>query len=333
MKRYNWFLMGILLTTIAFLAMGQRYITDVGKDWRIAGAVLEDCQLTGSTIMSGRGETFYVDSVNGDNTYDGLSWATATATVAQAITLSNTYTSLTANTTVMNRIYISGGTYTEDLETFPANCHVIGTGTITRIQNLGTHTCAGVDNCHFWNISFRGGYASTAMISIANSSHSLGFHNCIFDSQATISSILYYAGSSSNQIIENCEFGFETSVANSPDIAIHLYGTHCQRMKIINNRIWSTGTGIQIENMASGNFLLVKDNVLAVGPGSADSQMAIGIYDKTSSPRGGLYVNNYISAVDALKFDAPNSKAQWISMGNWVNQATTPAWEDGGTID
>ncbi len=307
---------------------GNNTYRDVPMQW-----IREMDTLVGSGIGIHQGTAYYVDKASGSSINSGLSWSQAMDTIAGAITLSNTNTSVTGNTTNMNRIYIQGGTYTEDLDIFPKNCHVIGVGTLTRIQNLGTHTCAGVDNCHFWNISFRGGTASAAMISIANSSHTLGFHGCIFDSQATISSVLYYAGSSSNQIIENCDFGFETSVANSPDIAIHLYGVHCQRMKIVNNRIWSTGTGIQIENMASSNFLLIKDNVLAVGPGSADDQMAIGIYDKTSSPRGALYVNNYISAVDALKFDAANSKAQWISMGNWVNQGTTPAWEDGGTID
>lgn len=279
------------------------------------------------------GTEYFVDSISGLDTNNGLDWAHAKLTIASAITASNTNRALTANTTKMNTIYVGGGTYTEDIETFPANCNVIGVGSITRIQNLGTHTCAGVDNCHFWNISFRGGTASAAMISIANSSHSLGFHNCIFDSQAAISSVLYYAGSSSNQIIENCDFGFETSAANSPTIVIHLYGTHCQRMKIINNRIWGTGTGIQIENMASNNFLLVKDNVIGVGPGSADAQMAIGINDQTSGPKGTLYVHNYISATNAFNFAAVTDKSQWVCIGNWVNQGTTPAWEDGGTID
>ncbi len=308
---------------------GNNSYRDVPMQW-----IREVDTMLGSGIGIHQATAYYVDKVSGSSTNSGLSWNQAMDTIAGAITLSNIDTSVTGNTTNMNRIYIQGGTYTEDLETFPANCHVIGVGTLTRIQNLGTHTCAGVDNCHFWNISFRGGTAGQPMISIANSSHTLGFHGCIFDSQATISEVLLYAGSSSNQIIENCDFGFETSVANSPDIAIRLSGVHCQRMKIVDNRIWSTGTGIQIDAaMVSSNFLLIKDNVMGVGPGSADDQMAIGIYDKTSSPRGALYVNNYISAVDALQFDAVTSKSQWISMGNWVNEGTTPAWEDGGTID
>lgn len=320
MKRYG-FIMMVLVMLVAVLC--PAYITDVGQDWRIKGAVLEDCELTGSTVTLGRGESYYVDGVNGDDAYNGLSWATATASITQAITLSNANVALTGHTTKMNRIYISGGTYTEDIEAFPANCHVIGTGTLTRIQNLGTHTCAGVDNCHFWNISFRGGTSGQAMVSIANSSHSLGFHKCIFESQATISSILYYAGSSSNQIIEDCELGFQTSVGNSPDIAVHLYGVHCQRMKIIDNRIWSTGVGVQIENMASGNFLLIKDNVIAAGPGSTDSQMAYGIKDLTSSPSGGLYINNYISAADALYFTVTGNKSKWMSINNYIVQAGT----------
>ena len=283
------------------------------------------------------GAVYYVDGATGDDADDGLSRTNAVATIVQGITLSNAAYVIEAaagNGTMMNVIIIAGGTYTEDIEAFPANCHVIGTGSFTRIQNLGTHTCAGVDNSHFWNISFRGGTAGAAMISVANSSHSLGFHNCIFESQATISSVLYYAGSSSNQIIEDCEIGYETAVANSPDIAIHLYGTHCQRMKIINNRIWSTGVGIQIENMTSGNFLLVKDNVIAAANSTTD-QMTIGINDATSGPKGGTYVNNYISAADAIQFHGTsvNVTSENICIGNWVNEAGTPAWQDGGTID
>lgn len=308
---------------------GNNAPSDVPMQW-----IREMDTLVGSGIGIHQGTAYYVDAVNGNTLGSGLSWNQAVDKIATAITLSNTNTSVTGNTTNMNRIYIQGGTYTEDLEIFPKNCHVIGVGNITRIQNLGTHTCAGVSNCHFWNISFRGGVASEPMISIAGSSHTLGFHGCIFDSSATISSVLYYAGASSNQVIENCDLGFQTAVANSPDIAIHLAGTHCQRMKIANNRIWSTGIGIQIdESMASGNFLLIKDNVMAAGPGSTTNQMATGISDLTTAPRGGLYVNNYISAADAIYFAVTNATPEHICMGNWVNQGTTPAWQDGGTID
>jgi len=77
--------------------------------------------------------------------------------------------------------------------------------------------------------------------------------------------------------------------------------------------------------------LLIENNKISVGPGSADAQAAIGIYDKTSSPRGGLYVNNYISAVDAIKFDAVNNKSAWICIGNHIVEATTGGIETSGS--
>lgn len=284
---------------------------------------LMNTDFVGTTGARINGTIYYVDSATGSDSDDGLSWTDAVATIAQAITLSNANVALTGNTTKMNAIYISGGTYTEDIETFPANCHVIGTGNITRIQNLGTHTCAGVDNCHFWNISFRGGLASAAMISIANSSHSLGFHNCIFDSQAAISSCLYYAGSSSNQIIENCEFGFETNATNSPDIVINLAGVHCQRMKIINNRIWTTGVGIQIEStMGSNGFMLIKDNLIA-NNSARDNQATFGYRDLTANAMAAYLVDNYISAADAIYFSVAGTKSANLCINNYIVEAGT----------
>ncbi len=269
------------------------------------------------------GAVYYVDGATGDDTDDGLSPTNAVDTIAQAITLSNAEYALTGNAAKMNVIFVAGGTYTEDLETFPANCHVVGVGSFTRIQNLGTHTCAGVDNCHFWNISFRGGTAGAAMISIANSSHSLGFHNCIFDSQATISSCLYYAGSSSNQIIENCEFGYETNAVNSPDIVLNFAGVHCQRMKIINNRLWTTGVGIQIEStMSSNGYMLIKGNFIA-NSSARDNQATFGYRDLTANAMAAYLVNNYISAADAIYFSVAGTKSANLCINNYIVQAGT----------
>ena len=85
--------------------------------------------------------------------------------------------------------------------------------------------------------------------------------------------------------------------------------------------------------MVSNNFLLIKDNVIACGTGSSDAQMTIGINVLEVSPKGGLFVHNFISAANAFFFTAANTKSQWACMGNWVNEAAVASWEDGGTID
>ena len=291
--------------------------------------------LLGLPDLNPYSEVYYVDSdhANALDANDGEHGNTRElpfATVEYAITRNNAAFAL--DNDPQRLMLIHSKTYTESLSAFPKNCTVIGVGGKVRIQ--GYHSFSHAQNSKWYNVQFRSSEASVPIIHATGNCHGLEFHECVFDSQAAISECLKYSGNSSDLVVENCRIGYETNAANSPDIAIRFAGVAAQRGEVTNNRIFSTGIGIQIDAaMVSGNFLLIKDNVIGVGPGSADSQMAIGIYDKTSSPRGGLYVHNFISAVDAIKFDAANSKSQWISMGNWVNEGTTPAWEDGGTID
>lgn len=271
------------------------------------------------------GKEYWVDADTGSDSNDGLSPGAAFATVAAAITANNT--AFTADSDPMNTMYIHSKTYTENLTAFPKNCTVYGIGGKVRLQ--GYHSTGAAQNSKWHNVQFRSSTASEPIITVANSSHGIEFHECVWDSQAAISECLLFNGSNSDIVIEKCRFGYETNPTNSPDIAIRFGGVHAQRGKVVNNQIYSTGIGIQIDaTMSSNNFLLVKDNVIACGLGSSDAQMAIGINNLEVSPKGGMYVHNFISAVDAIKFAAANSKSQWACICNYVNQGATASRED-----
>lgn len=273
-------------------------------------------------------EVYWVDADSGSDSNDGLSPEHAFQTMAAAITANNTAFGLDGDT--QRTMYVHSKTYTQNLTAFPKNCTVIGIGGKVRIQ--GYHSTGAAQNSRWHNIQFRSNQASQPIITVAGASHSFELHKCVFDSQATISECLLFAGSCSDVVIENCRIGYETSVANSPDIAIRFSGTAAQRSKVVNNQIYSTGIGIQIDAaMVSNMFMLVKDNILSVGPGSHTNQMDIGIYDKTAQPRGALYVNNYISAVDAIKFDAANVISQNMCIGNHIVQGGTGGIETSGS--
>lgn len=281
-------------------------------------------------FLNQNSEVYYVDSdhanaLDADDGEHGNTRELPFASVEYAITRNNAAFALDSDP--QRTMFIHSKTYTESLTAFPKNCTVIGVGGKVRI--MGYHSFSHAQNSRWHNVQFKSNEASTPIISATGNCHGLEFHECVFDSSGTISECLLFAGNSSDIKIDNCRIGYETSSANSPDIAIRFSGVAAQRCEITNNRIYSTGIGIQIDaTMVSGNFLLIKDNVIACAPGSADAQMAIGIYDKTSSPRGGLYVHNFISAVDALKFDAVNNKSQWICINNYVNQGASASRED-----
>ena len=296
-----------------------------------SGKALTPVRLNAAEIVknpnSAFAEVYWVDADSGSDSNDGLDPARAFATVEAAITANNT--AFDADSDPMRTMYIHSKTYTENLTAFPKNCTVIGIGGKVRI--MGYHSFSHAQNCRIHNIQFKSNQASTPIVSATGNCHGLEFHECVFDSSGTISECLKFAGNSSDMVVENCRIGYQTNAANAPDIAIRFAGTAAQRGKVINNQIYCkpvTGIGIQIDStMSSGNFLLIKDNVIMGNPAS-DDQCAVGIKDLTASPRGGVYVANYISAVDGMFFTVAGIKSAWLSMGNLVNENGSSLRED-----
>lgn len=284
-------------------------------------------------ILNPNSEIYYVDSdhanaLDADDGEHGNTRELPFKTIAYAITINNA--AFTVDGDPQRTMFIHSKTYTENLTAFPKNCTVIGVGGKVRIQ--GYHSFSAAQNCRIHNIQFRSNQTSVPILAVGGDSHGFELHECVFDSQATISECIKFTGSCSDVVIEGCRIGYESAVVNSPEIAIRFAGTATQRSKVIDNQIYSTGIGIQIDaSMVSGMFLLIKDNVISVGPGSETTQMDIGIYDKTQGPEGGLYVNNYIAAVDAIKFDVVNVISENMCIGNHIVEAGTGGIEDAGS--
>lgn len=277
-------------------------------------------------------EVYYVDSdhanaLDADDGEHGNTRELPFATVEYAITRNNAAFAL--DNDPQRLMLIHSKTYTESLSAFPKNCTVIGVGGKVRIA--GYHSFSHAQNCRIHNVQFRSSQASVPIIHATGNCHGLEFHECVFDCSAAVSECLKYSGNSSDLVVENCRIGYETNAANSPDIAIRFAGVAAQRGKVINNQIYCkpiTGIGIQIDSaMVSANFLLIKDNVIMGSPAS-DDQCAVGIKDLTASPKGGVYVHNWISAKDGMFFTVAGNKSAWLSMDNIVNENGSSLRED-----
>ena len=290
--------------------------------------------LLGLPVLNPYSEIYYVDSdhanaLDADDGEHGNTRELPFATVTYAITRNNAAFALDSDP--QRLMLIHSKTYTENLTAFPKNCTVIGCGGKVRIQ--GYHSFSHAQNCRIYNVQFKSSEASVPIVDATGNCHGLEFHECVFEGGAAISECLKFSGNSSDLVVDNCRIGYETNATRSPDIAIRFAGVAAQRAEITNNRIWSTGIGIQIDStMTSGGFLLIENNKISNNP-ARDNQMAFGIKDLTPSPSGALIVRNYISAVDAIFYTVTGAKSQNLCIGNWCNEAGTATWEDGGTID
>src|SRR3990167_2373128 len=70
-------------------------------------SIIEGVTQRGAGIQRGPGAEFFVDAENGSDTYDGLAWGRAKATIQAAITLCTTGKG--------DIIWIAPGTYEEEL--------------------------------------------------------------------------------------------------------------------------------------------------------------------------------------------------------------------------
>ena len=207
-------------------------------------------------------EVYYVDSdhanaLDADDGEHGITRELPFATVEYTITRNNAAFALDSDP--QRTMFIHSKTYTESLSAFPKNCTVIGVGGKVRIQ--GYHSFSHAQNSRWHNVQFKSSEAGQPIIHATGNCHGLEFHKCVFDSSAAISENIKFSGNSSDIVVDDCRMGYETNAVNSPDIAIRFSGVAAQRAEITNNRIWSTGTGIQIDStMTSGRFVLIEKN-------------------------------------------------------------------------
>ena len=127
MKRYG-FLIGVLLALATVFC--SAYVTDVGEGWRIKGAVIEDCTLTGTTastlaaVKYEDADWYYVDSAaTGDA--DGSNWDDAVVTLDAAI---NKCTGATQYVILVNAGHTEALTGADGVDIDVANVTIIGMG-------------------------------------------------------------------------------------------------------------------------------------------------------------------------------------------------------------
>ena len=277
----------------------------------------------GMGVLPVSGRTYYVSKSG--NGVDGLSWETAFNTIAAAITASNAYIAVTANSYGRNRMYIDGGNlWSEDLATFPNQCDMIGvgarTGWVPTIYGATAITTA-VTGCHVYNLMFHNSNASGKVCVIPDGSHGIEFHHCWFAGEASVTHGLVL-GSLADMVVDDCRF-----CGNPPALIGILLEGSMATGEIKNNFISAVTTGIQIADGTTADYgLVIKDNIIGCANPNSSIQLATGILISDTNSRCHTYfVNNYISAVDAINFVGAGygNMSAWLCIGNHVVQAAT----------
>jgi len=246
-----------------------------------------------------RGAVYWVDSVNGDSSHDGLSSDRPMKTIAQAIALSNTNIALTANTNKNNTIFIRGGTYTEDL-TGAAGCDLIGLdlnkrGWSPRIN--GTLTCDSINGMRLFNLQLQATAAADEAV-IVTDSHNLELYNCELRAAASSSGYGVHLTSQSYYLkIVNCRF---TAMW---DYGIYIDGK-CKALEVYDCFINAKTCGIYI---ATGNATttsfdgLVKNNVITRSDPNTSTALVTGINMAAQDAVTSItFVDNRITATNPI---------------------------------
>ncbi len=276
MRRYNWFLAGIMLAAITFMVMGQTYITHVGKGWLIEGATIRNCNISGSLgPAAGLGTIYYCDNNHGSDAENGLSWETAVKTLAQAMALSHAKIASGGHATDRNIIYYTADQETADLTTLAQKTDIIGVGSDAFRKSptlIGAHvipTAATADymGCRFYNVNFWDDDAGGILWDIDGQT-GIEFHDCQFAFKAT-DTIGLRIDECPVFIVDNCYFsaigvgaatGFSTAAIQVVNGTVSSYGS-----QIKNCLIQSGAIGIDWDETASYASWITDNIIRAVG--------------------------------------------------------------------
>lgn len=256
------------------------------------------------------GETYHVDNVNGLSTNNGLSWDTATATIVQAITLSNAYRAETKNAQKRNLILISGGTYSETVAALPSRTDIVGIGTALT-GNWTVPTGGRAAGCHLHNLYWSKS-GSTSVVSFTECS-SLEISNCQFYGTTSNSIAVEIIGCAKAHIHDNTFFG-NLNYA----YGIKFTSGSCYGCRVYNNRICAKTTGIWVEDDCQCQTGVVHHNVIWARDANDSSQCNLGIDVNGNHPP--VVYSNWISAVDAILPSVAADGNRDI-MDNHINEA------------
>jgi hypothetical protein len=265
------------------------------------------------------GQDYYVDG-NISTSGDGLSWATAFSTLAAAIAASNISIALAANRwwARRNRIFVVGDRLTEDLDTWPTKCDVIGRGSLDGVAGKagikGNHVPTGESYGTRWiNIEFEPA-ASEDLIIIDGDAAGIEFHDCNFIGSFgafTAPSAIDTTASEMMRIV-NCNFMGAFS-ANYIDIG----DGEVAGMRIINNTmLGSAVNGI----MVTGTATVV--DFASIGIIAGNRIYCPGITISDGNDDAFVIMDNTLVSDAATGTASLNIDTRW-SAHNWITDATT----------
>jgi len=212
------------------------------------------------------GQDYYVDlNIASTVTQDGLSWATAYDTIAEAIAASNISIALTANRwwARRNRIFVCGDGITESLTVLPEKTDIIGVGSdlhpFPRVW--GNHTIAlATVGVRFINMGFVASGTGDLFV-IPAGCHGLQFLGCRMEPVTTSTKALEITSSAHVRIIDNHITVDSGNMANIFAMGISMEGIVGHDFIISGNRITATA-GIQIATAYNGYGSVIQDNVI-----------------------------------------------------------------------
>ena len=220
----------------------------------------------GAVFPNPTGAQDYFVDLNVSATGNGLSWATAFATIAEAITASNTSIGLTANRwwARRNRIFVCGDGITENLTVLPEKTDIIGVGSdlfpFPRI--IGNHAFAVAKvGVRFINLGFF--TATTAdLMSFPTSCHGLQILGCYMHPATTSSKAIEITSSAHVRIEGNTITVGAGAMANIFALAISIEGTVCHDIHITNNKITATLGISVVEAAAAAMGSIIEGNII-----------------------------------------------------------------------
>lgn len=281
----------------------------------------------GGSVMGGNptGAADYFVDLNVSATGDG-SIASPFATIAEAITASNTSIGLTANRwwARRNRIFVMGDGIAESLTVLPEKCDIIGIGSdlypFPRVTGIHIPAAAKVA-CRFINMGFQA-TGTAEIFKVLAGCHGLSFIGCTFTSTAAGNTKAIAITDCAHVRIEGCNIQPGAGVAATGlfGLGISIEGTaSIHDLYVANNRIFATA-GIAI---AAGdlNGSVVENNIIrAMGAGKAcvdssnevafiNNRLMTAINDlvvaNSCTWNAALAVGNLLNTVQARSADIP----------------------------
>lgn len=250
---------------------------------------------------------YHVDCRIGDDSYDGLSWDSPVATIAQAITLNNATVDWTKVAKHNNWILIRPGVYPESLDAAPYYCHMIGLGGPFGLEKVQIHPAQGS--------VFTG------------NPNMLGTHlaNLVFQVDEAVP--IFDLNVANNDLIEDCLFTVGAEVVPTAGIDTQ----NCSHLMLRRNRFLSGqaddyGIGIGINHNAGfAHACWYYDNIIAamtagiylggpdastfiqhntIVPHALTTLLATGIHDVNGHS---WLIDNFIIATDCINHAGGNN--------------------------